>query len=168
MRPRDAAPLPPPSACPWRRGWARPPPAPKPSHRPSAPDHGGVHTNSGPTNRAFFLCASKVGVQQAIKYWYACLSALVPDSDIAHFSETLVKVSGAHPSVLFCLKGIGIDVARWEEKEQEQKEKTEAGDKGEGRVFELPPMDYDSVLVSKKLLKKLGVDIDQLLSGTVN
>lgn len=64
-------------------------------------DNGGVHTNSGIPNRAFYLAAIAVGGNSwegAGRIWYAALtgSDVGPDTDFAGFAAATVAAAGNH------------------------------------------------------------------------
>jgi hypothetical protein len=65
----------------------------------TADDNGGVHTNSGIPNKAFFLAATGMGGSSwdgAGKVWYAALtSGLAADTDFAGFAEATVAAARA-------------------------------------------------------------------------
>jgi Zn-dependent metalloprotease len=62
-------------------------------------DNGGVHTNSGIPNRAFYLAATAMGGNAwdgAGKIWYAALtSGIGADTDFSAFAAATVKAAGA-------------------------------------------------------------------------
>jgi Zn-dependent metalloprotease len=62
-------------------------------------DNGGVHTNSGIPNKAFYLAATAMGGNAwdgAGKIWYAALtSGIGADTDFAAFAAATVKAAGA-------------------------------------------------------------------------
>jgi hypothetical protein len=57
----------------------------------SSEDGGGVHTNSGVSNYCFYLIASKVGVQLALKIFYDCLLKLNKDASYIDYRDTLMN-----------------------------------------------------------------------------
>jgi hypothetical protein len=64
-------------------------------------DNGGVHTNSGIPNRAFYLAATAIGGNTwdgAGKIWYAALTGgqVGADTDFAGFAAATVAVAGDH------------------------------------------------------------------------
>ncbi|MCW2866142.1 MAG: peptidase thermolysin, partial [Marmoricola sp.] len=63
-------------------------------------DNGGVHTNSGIPNKAFYLAATAIGGQTwsgAGKVWYAALTSGIPaDCDFATFAAATVAAAGEH------------------------------------------------------------------------
>src|SRR2546423_4692948 len=66
-------------------------------------DNGGVHINSGITNRAFYLAAVAIGGnawEKAGRIWYATLTGghLKPDADFRQAAEATLEVPGHLPS----------------------------------------------------------------------
>lgn len=59
-------------------------------------DNGGVHTNSGPCNRCFFLISKDITVENSIQIFYKCLCNLEHDSKYLDFAKILISVSGQH------------------------------------------------------------------------
>jgi len=54
-------------------------------------DCGGVHTNSGPCNRSFFLISKEIGINEAIKIYYKCLGNLENNSQYSDFARILIE-----------------------------------------------------------------------------
>lgn len=67
-------------------------------------DNGGVHTNSGIPNKAFYLAATAIGGETwsgAGKVWYAALTSGIPAScDFATFAQATVTAAGEHASAV--------------------------------------------------------------------
>jgi hypothetical protein len=68
-------------------------------------DNGGVHTNSGIPNRAFYLAAIAIGGDTwsgAGRIWYAALTGgqVGPDTDFAGFAAATVAAAGEHADVV--------------------------------------------------------------------
>ncbi len=68
-------------------------------------DNGGVHTNSGIPNRAFYLAATAIGGDTwdgAGQIWYAALTGgqVTADTDFAGFAAATVAAAGAHADVV--------------------------------------------------------------------
>jgi Zn-dependent metalloprotease len=64
-------------------------------------DNGGVHTNSGIPNRAFYLAGTAIGGntwEGAGQIWYAALTGgqVTADTDFAGFASATVAAAGAH------------------------------------------------------------------------
>ena len=83
-------------------------------------DNGGVHTNSGIPNKAFYLAATGVGGNSwdgAGKVWYAALtSGIGADTDFAGFAAATVTAAGAvsaeaTDAVTKAWEGVGVTVA---------------------------------------------------------
>ncbi|MGN6250668.1 MAG: protealysin inhibitor emfourin [Marmoricola sp.] len=79
-------------------------------------DNGGVHTNSGIPNRAFYLAATGVGGtswEGAGRIWFAALtSGLDPDTDFAAFAAATVAAAGPHADVVrSAWKQVGVAAA---------------------------------------------------------
>jgi hypothetical protein len=67
----------------------------------TADDNGGVHTNSGIPNRAFYLAATAIGGQTwdgAGRIWYAALTGgqVTADTDFSGFATATVAAAGDH------------------------------------------------------------------------
>jgi Zn-dependent metalloprotease len=82
-------------------------------------DNGGVHTNSGIPNRAFYLAATGIGGNSwdgAGKIWYAALtSGLGPDTDFAGFADATIRAaaevsSEAEQAVTKAWETVGVTV----------------------------------------------------------
>ncbi|RLV47659.1 M4 family peptidase [Nocardioides mangrovicus] len=76
-------------------------------------DNGGVHTNSGIPNRAFYLAATAVGgsaAEGAGRIWYAALtSGIGADTDFAGFATATVDAAGEHADdVRKAWQGVGV------------------------------------------------------------
>ena len=56
-------------------------------------DNGGVHINSGPSNKCFFLISSKIGINKSIQEYYKCLCNLKHNSQYIDYSKTLYSLS---------------------------------------------------------------------------
>lgn len=52
-------------------------------------DYGGVHINSGITNKCFFLVAQNIGLTEAFRLWYRTLQSLTPTSSFTVFRDQL-------------------------------------------------------------------------------
>jgi Zn-dependent metalloprotease len=78
-------------------------------------DNGGVHTNSGIPNRAFYLAATAIGGdtwEGAGQIWYAALTGgqVGADSDFAGFAAVTVAVAGEHAdAVRQAWTTVGVD-----------------------------------------------------------
>jgi hypothetical protein len=78
-------------------------------------DNGGVHTNSGIPNRAFYLAATAIGGKTwegAGKVWYAALSGgqVTADTDFAGFAAATVAAAGEHAdAVRQAWTTVGVD-----------------------------------------------------------
>jgi len=71
----------------------------------TADDNGGVHTNSGIPNRAFYLAATGIGGTAwdgAGRIWYAALTSadVGADTDFAAFAAATVAAAGDHADVV--------------------------------------------------------------------
>ena len=86
----------------------------------TADDNGGVHTNSGIPNKAFYLAATAIGGSSwdgAGKVWYAALtSGLAADTDFATFAAATVVAatavsSEAERAVTDAWAGVGVTPA---------------------------------------------------------
>jgi Zn-dependent metalloprotease len=84
----------------------------------TADDNGGVHTNSGIPNKAFYLAATGMGGSSwdgAGKVWYAALtSGLAADTDFAGFAAATVAAAGqvsaeAEQAVTKAWADVGVD-----------------------------------------------------------
>ena len=56
-------------------------------------DNGGVHTNSGIPNRAFYLVSMDIGTQKAAKLWFEALKLLKPTSKFTDLYKALTKAN---------------------------------------------------------------------------
>jgi Zn-dependent metalloprotease len=68
-------------------------------------DNGGVHTNSGIPNRAFYLAATAIGGdtwEGAGQIWYAALTGrqVTADTDFAGFATATIAAAGDHADVV--------------------------------------------------------------------
>jgi Zn-dependent metalloprotease len=78
-------------------------------------DNGGVHTNSGIPNRAFYLAATAIGGdtwEGAGQVWYAALTGgqVTADTDFAGFAAATVEVAGDHADAVRQAWGtVGVD-----------------------------------------------------------
>jgi Zn-dependent metalloprotease len=86
-----------------------------PDDNDPANDNGGVHINSGITNRAFYLAASAIGGhawEKAGKIWYVTLTEhLQPESQFADAASATVAVAGE----LFSESEQGLVQKAWED-----------------------------------------------------
>jgi Zn-dependent metalloprotease len=79
-------------------------------------DNGGVHTNSGIPNRAFYLAATAIGGdtwEGAGQIWYAALTGgqVVADTDFAGFAAATVAAAGDHAdAVRTAWETVGVEV----------------------------------------------------------
>ena len=80
-------------------------------------DNGGVHTNSGIPNRAFYLAATAIGGdtwEGAGQIWYAALTGaqVTADTDFAGFATATIAVAGEHAdAVRQAWATVGVDPA---------------------------------------------------------
>jgi hypothetical protein len=80
-------------------------------------DNGGVHTNSGIPNRAFYLAATAIGGdtwEGAGRIWYAALTggSVGADTDFAGFAAATVAAAGQHSdAVRRAWQTVGVDPA---------------------------------------------------------
>jgi Thermolysin metallopeptidase, alpha-helical domain/Thermolysin metallopeptidase, catalytic domain len=80
-------------------------------------DNGGVHTNSGIPNRAFYLAATAIGGSTwdgAGRIWYAALTGgqVTADTDFAGFAAATVAAAGDHAdAVTQAWSGVGVDAS---------------------------------------------------------
>ena len=78
-------------------------------------DNGGVHTNSGIPNRAFYLAATAIGGdtwEGAGQIWYAALTGaqVTADTDFAGFATATIAVAGEHAdAVRQAWATVGVD-----------------------------------------------------------
>jgi Zn-dependent metalloprotease len=78
-------------------------------------DNGGVHTNSGIPNRAFYLAATAIGGHSwegAGQVWYAALTGgqVTADTDFAGFAAATIAVAGDHAdAVRQAWATVGVD-----------------------------------------------------------
>ena len=78
-------------------------------------DNGGVHTNSGIPNRAFYLAASAIGGdtwEGAGRIWYAALTGgrVTADTDFAGFASATMAAAGEHTgAVSGAWATVGVD-----------------------------------------------------------
>ncbi len=78
-------------------------------------DNGGVHTNSGIPNRAFYLAASAIGGdtwEGAGRIWYAALTGgrVTADTDFAGFAAATIAAAGEHAgAVSGAWATVGVD-----------------------------------------------------------
>jgi hypothetical protein len=78
-------------------------------------DNGGVHTNSGIPNRAFYLAATAIGGDSwegAGQVWYAALTGgqVTADTDFAGFAGATIAVAGDHAdAVRQAWATVGVD-----------------------------------------------------------
>jgi Zn-dependent metalloprotease len=77
-------------------------------------DNGGVHTNSGIPNRAFYLAATAIGGSSwegAGAIWYAALtSGIGADTDFAGYAAATVAAAGQHAdAVTTAWKTVGVE-----------------------------------------------------------
>jgi hypothetical protein len=83
----------------------------------TADDNGGVHTNSGIPNRAFYLAATAIGGvtwEGAGRIWYAALTGgqVTADTDFAGFATATVAAAGDHADVVRqAWSTVGVDLA---------------------------------------------------------
>lgn len=56
-------------------------------------DNGGVHTNSGPSNRCFYLISMDIGIENAIQLYYKCLSNMPEDGEYSDYGRILIHLS---------------------------------------------------------------------------
>ena len=81
-------------------------------------DNGGVHTNSGIPNRAFYLAATAIGGdtwEGAGQIWYAALTGgqVGSDADFAGFAAATVSAGGEHAdAVRTAWETVGVDAGR--------------------------------------------------------
>lgn len=54
-------------------------------------DYGGVHINSGISNRCFFLMSKNIGLFRALRLWFRTLQDLGPTSSFIDFRDQLCK-----------------------------------------------------------------------------
>jgi Zn-dependent metalloprotease len=79
-------------------------------------DNGGVHTNSGIPNRAFYLAATAIGGDTwdgAGQIWYATLTGdqVGADTDFAEFAAATVAAAGEHAdAVRTAWTTVGVEV----------------------------------------------------------
>lgn len=79
-------------------------------------DNGGVHTNSGIPNRAFYLAALAIGGDSwagAGQIWYDALTGgdVGPDTDFAGFAAATVAAAGtSHDEVAAAWKTVGVEM----------------------------------------------------------
>lgn len=73
-------------------------------------DFGGVHTNSGVTNRCFYLLTQSLGINISLPLVYNCLIKLNKLSDLIDFRNTLIECSPDQIKSLVqkCLDGVGL------------------------------------------------------------
>ena len=80
-------------------------------------DNGGVHTNSGIPNRAFYLAATAIGGdtwEGAGQIWYAALTGgqVTADSDFVGFAAATVASAGDHADLVRqAWTTVGVDLA---------------------------------------------------------
>ncbi len=80
-------------------------------------DNGGVHTNSGIPNRAFYLAATAIGGdtwEGAGQIWYAALTGgqVTADTDFAGFAAATIAAAGAHADLVRqAWSTVGVDPA---------------------------------------------------------
>jgi hypothetical protein len=78
-------------------------------------DNGGVHTNSGIPNRAFYLAATAIGGdtwEGAGQIWYAALTGgqVTADTDFAGFAAATIAAAGDHAdAVSRAWQTVGVD-----------------------------------------------------------
>lgn len=73
-------------------------------------DYGGVHSNSGVGNYTFYTLSQRIGWEDALGIFWACLCNLSPTSDYIVFRDTLLKVSGRFlRHVESALRDAGLD-----------------------------------------------------------
>ena len=78
-------------------------------------DNGGVHTNSGIPNRAFYLAATAIGGdtwEGAGRIWYAALTGgrVTADTDFAGFAAATIAAAGEHAdAVRGAWATVGVD-----------------------------------------------------------
>lgn len=74
-------------------------------------DYGGVHINSGITNRCFFLLTQSLTLNTSLPLLYSCLLKLKKNSDFIDFRDTLLECSPIQIKdiVKKCLSNIGLD-----------------------------------------------------------
>ena len=81
-------------------------------------DNGGVHTNSGIPNRAFYLAATAIGGdtwEGAGQVWYAALTGgqVSADTDFAGFAAATIAAAGDHAdAVRQAWSTVGVDPSR--------------------------------------------------------
>ena len=72
-------------------------------------DYGGVHINSGISNRCFYLLSESIGIDNALPIFYNCLLRLGNLSDFIDFRNTLVECAGQHKGqTVQCLTQVGL------------------------------------------------------------
>ena len=75
-----------------------------------AADYGGVHTNSGVTNRCFYLLTEALGLGTSLPLVFICLLRLRARSDMIDFRDTLLECApeSMRAKVVVCLSAVGL------------------------------------------------------------
>lgn len=74
-----------------------------------AVDNGGVHSNSGPLNKCFYLASQKLGMFNALHIWMKALRKLTPNATFINFRDALICSAGVSEGcITTCLNQIGL------------------------------------------------------------